>query len=81
MRQHHYLYYSYHLYLYHSYHLYLYHLYLYHLYNPTTYTILPPIPPIHLSKGQDRFVRSIERKAGDLVGLPPQNVEPLQVST
>jgi hypothetical protein len=34
---------------------------------------------IHLSKGQDSHVRSIERRASDLMGLQTCNVEPLQI--
>lgn len=34
---------------------------------------------VHLSKSQDKYVRGIEQKAADLVGLSPVNVEPLQI--
>ena len=34
---------------------------------------------IHLSKAQDRFVRVIEQRAADMVGLSAQCVEPLQI--
>jgi len=34
---------------------------------------------IHLSKSQDRVVRAIEQRASELVGMPSENVEPLQI--
>lgn len=34
---------------------------------------------MHLNKSQDRWARSIESRAADLVGVPQANVEPIQV--
>lgn len=34
---------------------------------------------IHLTKGQHTLIRSVERRAADLVGLTSQSVEPLQI--
>jgi Rps23 Pro-64 3,4-dihydroxylase Tpa1-like proline 4-hydroxylase len=34
---------------------------------------------IHLTKAQDVWVRAIENRAADIVGLTPQNIEPLQI--
>jgi len=34
---------------------------------------------IHLSKGQDQYIRNIERKAANLIGLKYEQVEPLQI--
>jgi prolyl 4-hydroxylase len=34
---------------------------------------------IHLTKGQDQTIRSIERKLSNLVGLPTESIEPFQI--
>eukprot|EP00501_MAST-03F_sp_TOSAG23-6_P001147 GSMAST32.ASY1.ANO1.1190.1 assembled CDS len=34
---------------------------------------------IFLKKGQDTVVRAVERRAAEILGVPPQNVEPLQI--
>jgi hypothetical protein len=34
---------------------------------------------LFLNKGEDKFIRSIEQRASDIVGLSSQNVEPIQI--
>jgi hypothetical protein len=44
-----------------------------------TYSELRTSTYMYLSKSQDRWARSVELRAADLVGVPQANVEPLQV--